>query len=59
MVRGVRADGVRTLTRFSGASGPPAVHPTLPLIAAEIRPGRIVVGDANTGRIHFQIGGTE
>ncbi|MFI7173903.1 MULTISPECIES: hypothetical protein [Streptomyces] len=59
VVRGVRADGVRTLTRFSGASGPPAVHPTLPLIAAEIRPGRIVVGDANTGRIHFQIGGTE
>ncbi|GAA5023723.1 hypothetical protein [Kitasatospora paranensis] len=56
LVRRVRADGVRTLTRFSGGSGPPAVHPSAPLIAAETRPGRIVVGDANTGRIHFLIG---
>lgn len=59
VVRSVRADGVRTLTRFSGGSVPPAVHPSLPLIAAETRQGGIVVGDANTGRIHFQIGGTE
>ncbi|MFI1647014.1 hypothetical protein ACH4XT_08735 [Streptomyces avidinii] len=59
VVRCVRADGVRTLTRFSGGSGPPAVHSSLPLIAAEARPGRIVVGDANTGRIHFSIGDTE
>jgi hypothetical protein len=56
VVRSVRADGVRTLTRFSGGSGPPTVHPCTPLIAAETRPGRIVVGDANTGRIHFLIG---
>ncbi|MER6447576.1 hypothetical protein [Streptomyces venezuelae] len=59
VVRGVRADGVRTLTRLSGGSAPPAVHPSMPLIAAETRPGRIVVGDANTGGIHFLIGGTE
>lgn len=59
VVRGVRADGVRTLTRLSGGSGPPAVHPSMPLIAAETRPGRIVVGDADTGAIHFLIGGTE
>ncbi|KOU34461.1 hypothetical protein, partial [Streptomyces sp. WM6368] len=59
LVRSVRADGVRTLTRFSGGSVPPAVHPSLPLIAAETRQGRIVVGDANTGRIQFQIGGAE
>ncbi|MFD5409558.1 hypothetical protein [Streptomyces nojiriensis] len=59
LVRSVRADGVRTLTRFSGGSVPPAVHPSLPLIAARTRQGRIVVGDANTGRIHFQIEGTE
>ncbi|MBP0449158.1 hypothetical protein J5Y04_06305 [Kitasatospora sp. RG8] len=56
LVRHVRADGVRTLTRFSGGTAPPAVHPTLPLIAAETRPGRIVVGDAYTGRIHHLIG---
>ncbi|MFJ3826788.1 hypothetical protein ACIPWI_02370 [Streptomyces sp. NPDC090046] len=59
VVRGVRADGVRTLTRLSGGAGPPAVHSSLPLIAAETRPGRIVVGDAHTGRIHFLIGDSE
>ncbi|MFJ6052784.1 hypothetical protein [Streptomyces sp. NPDC092307] len=59
VVRAVRAGGVRTLTRLSGGSGPPAVHPSMPLIATETRPGRIVVGDANTGAIHFLIGGTE
>ncbi|MFD7989260.1 hypothetical protein ACFV4M_38605 [Kitasatospora indigofera] len=56
LVRAVRADGVRTLSRFSGGPTPPAVHPSLPLIAAETRPGRIVIGDAHTGRIHHQIG---
>ncbi|GAA1178602.1 hypothetical protein GCM10009664_51370 [Kitasatospora gansuensis] len=59
LVRSLRADGTRTLTRFSGGTGPPAVHPSRPLTAAETRPGRIVVGDANTGRIQFLIGGTE
>ncbi|MGV9267247.1 hypothetical protein ACWDRR_21595 [Kitasatospora sp. NPDC003701] len=56
LVRSVRADGTRTLSRFSGGSAPPAVHPTLPLLAAEPRPGRVVVGDANTGRIHHHLG---
>ncbi|OKI29318.1 hypothetical protein A6A07_24495 [Streptomyces sp. CB03911] len=56
LVRAVRADGVRTLSRFSGGPTPPAVHPSLPLIAAETRPGRIVIGDARTGRIHHLIG---
>lgn len=59
LVRSVHADGVRTLTRFSGGSSTPTVHPSKPLIAAETRPGRIVVGDADTGRIQFLIGGTE
>ncbi|WP_157543708.1 hypothetical protein [Kitasatospora sp. Root187] len=59
LVRNVTADGVRTLTRFSGGPGTPTVHPSRPLIAAETRPGRIVVGDPTTGRIHFLIGGTE
>ncbi|WP_406193811.1 hypothetical protein OH807_03665 [Kitasatospora sp. NBC_01560] len=59
LVRAVRPDGVRTLSRFSGGTTPPAVHPTLPLIAAETRPGRIVVGDAQTGRIHHLIGSDE
>ncbi|MFI6846579.1 hypothetical protein OG535_36865 [Kitasatospora sp. NBC_00085] len=59
LVRTVRADGVRTLSRFSGGTAPPTVHPTLPLIAAETRPGRIVVGHAHTGRIHHLIGSDE
>ncbi|MFJ8039867.1 hypothetical protein ACIRBX_05025 [Kitasatospora sp. NPDC096147] len=49
--------GSRTLTRFSGGTGTPVVHPTRPLIAAETRPGRIVIGDASTGRVQFVIGG--
>ncbi|MFJ9516836.1 hypothetical protein ACIRPK_00965 [Kitasatospora sp. NPDC101801] len=59
LVRAVHSDGVRTLTRFSGGAGRPTVHPSRPLIAAETRPGRIVVGDATTGRVQFLIGGTE
>ncbi|MFB9364671.1 hypothetical protein [Kitasatospora albolonga] len=59
LVRSVRSDGVRTLTRFSGGTGEPTVHPTRPLIAAEVRPGRIVVGDVTTGRVQFLIGGVE
>lgn len=56
LVRSIRADGTRTLSRFSGGSAPPVVHPTLPLLAVEPRPGRVVVGDANTGRIHHHLG---
>ncbi|MFC5664860.1 hypothetical protein ACFP3U_17960 [Kitasatospora misakiensis] len=59
MVRAIRADSVRTLSRFSGGDTPPAVHPTLPLIASECPPGRVVVGDATTGRIHHVIGSNE
>ncbi|MEK2490262.1 hypothetical protein WN990_11910 [Kitasatospora purpeofusca] len=59
MVRAIRYDGVRTLSRFSGGTAPPAVHPTEPLIAAEVRPGRVVVGDATTGRIHHVIGSND
>ncbi|WP_380282060.1 hypothetical protein [Kitasatospora purpeofusca] len=59
LVRAVRADGVRTLSRFSGGAVAPAVHPTLPLIAAEAPSGRIVVGDATTGRIHHLFGSDE
>ncbi len=59
MVRAIRYDGVRTLSRFSGGTAPPAVHPTEPLIASEFPPGRVVVGDATTGRIHHVIGSNE
>ncbi|MET8697942.1 hypothetical protein ABZW10_03530 [Kitasatospora sp. NPDC004723] len=59
LIRAVRADGVRTLSRFSGGTVPPAVHPTLPLIAAETSSGRIVVGDATTGRVHHLFGSDE
>ncbi|MFE6871286.1 hypothetical protein ACFVFS_32600 [Kitasatospora sp. NPDC057692] len=59
LVRAVRADGVRTLSRFSGGDLAPAVHPTLPLIAAETSSGRIVVGDAANGRIHHMFGSDE
>ncbi|MCX4689982.1 hypothetical protein OG401_37790 [Kitasatospora purpeofusca] len=59
MVRAIRHNSTRTLSRFSGGTAPPAVHPTEPLIAAEVRPGRVVVGDATTGRIHHVIGSNE
>ncbi|MFF2148508.1 hypothetical protein, partial [Kitasatospora sp. NPDC058190] len=49
------AAGVRTLTALSGGSTAPAVHPRLPLIAAEPRPGRMVVADAVSGRSHTVI----
>ncbi|MFJ4668470.1 hypothetical protein [Kitasatospora purpeofusca] len=56
MVRAIRYNSTRTLSRFSGGAAPPAVHPTEPLIASEFSPGRVVVGDATTGRIHHVIG---
>ncbi|MFJ5122546.1 hypothetical protein [Kitasatospora sp. NPDC088548] len=56
VVRSVRADAVRTFSRFSGGVTPATVHPGLSLIAAEPHPGRIVVGDAGSGRIHHLIG---
>ncbi|MFJ9846544.1 hypothetical protein ACIRYZ_40150 [Kitasatospora sp. NPDC101155] len=55
LVRAVRAAGVRTLSALSGGSTAPAVHPRLPLIAAEPRPGRVVVADAVSGRSHAVI----
>ncbi|MCG6497723.1 hypothetical protein [Kitasatospora sp. A2-31] len=58
-VRSVRADGVRTLSRFSGGLGPVAVHPSEPLIAVEKEAGLILIGDANTGRIDFQFWSAE
>ncbi|MER7706838.1 hypothetical protein ABTX81_28565 [Kitasatospora sp. NPDC097605] len=58
-VRAIRADGVRTLSRFSGGHSAPAVHPTLPLIAAELSHGRLVVGSTTTGRIHQFLGSAE
>ncbi|MFB8236991.1 hypothetical protein ACFC58_10635 [Kitasatospora purpeofusca] len=59
MVRAIRCDSTRTLSRFSGGTAPPVVHPTEPLIASEYPPGRVVVGDATTGRIHHVIGSNE
>ncbi|WP_371501551.1 hypothetical protein OG871_32020 [Kitasatospora sp. NBC_00374] len=48
-------DRVRTLDRFSGGGPAPAVHPALPLIAAEPEPGRIVLGDAFGGHVHREL----
>ncbi|MBO1419672.1 hypothetical protein [Streptomyces sp. FH025] len=59
LVRTVRAYGVRTLTGLSGGPTAPAVHPRLPLIAAEPRPGRLVVADAVSGRSHLVIRSTD
>ncbi|MFB8198884.1 hypothetical protein [Kitasatospora purpeofusca] len=59
MVRAIRYNSTRTLSRFSGGTAPPAVHPTEPLIASEFSPGRVAVGDATTGRIHHVIGNNE
>ncbi|GAA1416437.1 hypothetical protein GCM10009639_70640 [Kitasatospora putterlickiae] len=59
VVRAIRVDGVRTLSRFSGGTTAPAVHPTLPMIAAEVAPGRLVVGNTTTGRIHDVFGSDE
>ncbi|MER7673462.1 hypothetical protein ABTY61_34065 [Kitasatospora sp. NPDC096128] len=59
LVRAVRADGNRTLTALSGGRTEPAVHPRLPLIAAEPRPGRVVVASAVDGRAHAVIRSTD
>ncbi|MEW1909328.1 hypothetical protein AB0442_12845 [Kitasatospora sp. NPDC085895] len=56
VLRHARASGRRTLARLSGGSGRPALHPSLPLIAVPKGPDRILVGDADTGRIHHVIG---
>ncbi|MGA5823164.1 hypothetical protein ACPC54_35540 [Kitasatospora sp. NPDC094028] len=58
LVRAVRPDGVRTHTGLSGGAAP-AVHPRLPLIVAEPRPGALVVADAVTGRHHFTLRSSE
>ncbi|GAA1934498.1 hypothetical protein [Kitasatospora viridis] len=58
VLRSVRPDGTRTLSRLSGGAGRPAVHPAMPLVATEPHPGRILVGDALTGQVHLQIGST-
>ncbi|MFD5465082.1 hypothetical protein ACFWIQ_19970 [Kitasatospora sp. NPDC127059] len=64
LVRAVRADAVRvrvdrTLTALSGGATAPAVHPRLPLLAAETGPGRVVVASAADGRTHAVIRSTE
>ncbi|MFJ9776361.1 hypothetical protein ACIRVF_34865 [Kitasatospora sp. NPDC101157] len=59
LVRAVRADGVRTLTALSGGANAPAVHPRLPLLAAEPRPGRVLIADAVSGRSHAVIRSTD
>jgi hypothetical protein len=49
IVRLVTRDGIRTLTRWSGTSSPPALHPTLPLLAVQRSSDQIEVGDLGTG----------
>ncbi|BAJ32881.1 MULTISPECIES: hypothetical protein [Kitasatospora] len=56
LVRSVRTDGSRTLSQLSGGTVPPSVHPALPLVAAEPRPGQVVVGDAFTGLVRMTLG---
>ncbi|MER7757528.1 hypothetical protein [Kitasatospora sp. NPDC097643] len=58
LVQAVRADSVRTLTDVCGGEAAPAVHPLLPLVAAEPYPGRLLVADALTGRSHLLIATT-
>ena len=53
IVRAAWPDGSRTLTRWSGRQVP-AVHPTLPMIAAQ-HDDHVVVGHAITGEIHGTI----
>ncbi|MEV7027450.1 hypothetical protein, partial [Kitasatospora sp. NPDC093558] len=59
LVRSVREGLVRTLTGFSGAPAVPAVHPLWPVIAAEPRPGRLVTGNAVTGKSLLSIENAE
>ncbi|MFJ1754876.1 hypothetical protein [Kitasatospora sp. NPDC088134] len=56
LVRSVRPGNSRTLSSLSGGRSAPVVHPSLPLIVAEPEAGRVVVGDAFTGKIHTRIG---
>jgi len=51
IVRLCKPDGVRTLTAWSGGAGPPAVHPTLGLLAVQRQDGAIQVGEIGTGRV--------
>jgi hypothetical protein len=51
IVRLCKPDGVRTLTTWSGGAGPPAVHPTLGLLAVQRQDGAIQVGEIGTGRV--------
>lgn len=53
IVRAAWPDGSRTLTRWSGRQVP-AIHPTLPLIAAQ-HDDHVVVGHAITGEIQGTI----
>ncbi|PYC84709.1 hypothetical protein C7C46_07290 [Streptomyces tateyamensis] len=55
LLRSVRPESTRTLSRLSGGTTRPVVHPSLPLIVTEPAPGRVLVGDALTGQIHLTV----
>jgi hypothetical protein len=50
-------DSTTTLTRWSGGVGPPAIHPTEPLIAVQRAPDLIEIGDLHTGTVHQVVHG--
>lgn len=57
LVRFVTARGTRTLTRWSGGEGLPAVHARRPLIAVRRADGTIEVGDLTTDRVLLRLAG--
>jgi hypothetical protein len=51
VLRLVGANGVRTLTHWSGGPGRPTIHPTLPLVAVQRASDLIEIGHLLTGEI--------
>lgn len=52
IVRLVGAQGVRTLTRWSGGTGRPTIHPSLPMVAVQRADDLVEIGNLLTGELH-------
>lgn len=52
IVRLVGAQGVRTLTRWSGGTGKPTIHPSLPMVAVQRADDLVEIGNLLTGELH-------
>jgi hypothetical protein len=55
LVKFFTSEGMRTLTRWSGGIGIPALHTRLPLIAVQRDGGGIEVGDLDTGQVRLRV----